>query len=179
MDHPNKRFVYDPVHSNSKQVVWRDREDDMRPIVTFPGTNILNPKDLISDLCIAVGAEHLNPRFLNAKKSIHEIRKETKLEPTLVSHSLGASINEYVGRFYPRTKQINVNKGAGLGSINRGRGIDQTDIHVACDCVSCLGYCNNCLPTGRSINICPSWRNWFRCCGVHKFDNIESIEGEI
>jgi hypothetical protein len=159
--------------------VWRDTADQNRPIVSFPGTNIWDYKDIWADFCIATATEHFNGRFQKAKKRIEELRKQCQQEPTLVSHSLGASINEYVGRFFPRIKQINVNKGAGLSSINRDRGIYQTDIRVVGDCVSCLSYCNSSF-TGRRITVFPrTIRHYFSCCGQHKFDNIEQLTEQL
>lgn len=166
---------FDPEFSNENCTVWRDTHDFNRPIVSFPGTNICNLNDLVADLYLAVGAEDSHPRFQEAKKHIELLRNESGTEPTLVSHSLGASINEYVGRFFPQVKQINVNKGAGFNTFNRPRAPNQTDINVIGDCISCLSCSNNCLPTGTSINIFPTWINVFRCFGPHRFDNLEQI----
>lgn len=160
-------------------IVWLDSKDHNRPIISFPGTDITKGRDWISDFHIATGTEHFDKRFRDAKNSIEKIRKETRMEPTLVSHSLGASINEYVGRFYPNIKQININKGAGLSSIGKPKQPNQTDIHIVGDFVSCLSYCNSCIPTGRRINLFPRRINIFRCCGQHRVDNITQLSGKL
>lgn len=178
-DYDIDNLKYDAVHSNRNQIVWRDEWDFERPVISFPGTNVCHADDIIADIYLAVGLETLHPRFTEAKKHVEELRKETGMEPTLVSHSLGAAINEYVGRFYPRVKQINVNKGAGFNTFNRPRGPFQTDIAVVGDCISCLSCTNNCLPTGHTYTIYPTWRNLFRCFGAHRFDNLEQLSEQL
>lgn len=173
------RYHIDEKHTNSHQTVWRDTKDYNRPIITFPGTNPFCLRDIISDLYVATGMEHLDLRFVDAKNCVAELRIESGMEPTLISHSLGASVNEYVGRYFPNIKQININKGAGIGSIGRNQTTQQTDIHVWGDCISCLGCCNSCVPTGTNIQIFPTINNLFCCFGSHRFDNIHQLSESI
>lgn len=138
-----KRFKIVPKYSNRNHTVYRDTKDGNRPIITFTGTNPRRLADLKSDLAIALGRESKDKRFQEAERFVKHITKKSGKNPTLVSHSLGGSLNEFAARNNENIRQINVNKGAGLGSFNRTRQRHQTDISVGGDPVSLLSFLNN------------------------------------
>jgi hypothetical protein len=62
--------------------------------INFTGTNIKNPRDIISDVALATGVQRINPQFRDRRKKTREIMREygDDKEYTLSAHSLGASI---------------------------------------------------------------------------------------
>jgi hypothetical protein len=62
--------------------------------INFTGTNIKNPRDIISDVALGTGVQRLNPQFRERRKKTREIMREygDDKEYTLSGHSLGGSI---------------------------------------------------------------------------------------
>lgn len=133
------RYKLVPRKSNRHHTVWKDTKDGNRRIINFTGTNVRKSEDLVSDLAIATGTEKYNRRFQRSRNLVEKIRKkDPSKRPTLVSHSLGGTLNEYAARGDPKIKQVNYNKGAGLGTIFRKGQKNQVDIRTRGDAVSFL-----------------------------------------
>lgn len=62
--------------------------------ISFTGTDVKNPRDLLSDVALAVGIQKANPQFRERRKKTREIMREygDDKEYTLSGHSLGGSI---------------------------------------------------------------------------------------
>lgn len=61
--------------------------------VSIKGTDIRNPKDLMSDIKLGLGFGHLDKQFKNRKKQIKEIYKDfPDVDKYITGHSLGGSI---------------------------------------------------------------------------------------
>lgn len=62
--------------------------------ISFTGTDVKNPRDLLSDAALAVGIQKANPQFRERRKKTREIMRQygDEKEYTLSGHSLGGSI---------------------------------------------------------------------------------------
>lgn len=68
-------------------------KDDGSIAVSVKGTDIRNPKDLISDIKLGLGFGHLDKQFQGRKKQIKEIyKKHPDADKYITGHSLGGSI---------------------------------------------------------------------------------------
>lgn len=62
--------------------------------ISFTGTNINSPRDILSDVALATGVQKYNPQFKERRKKTRQIMREygDDKEYTMSSHSLGSSI---------------------------------------------------------------------------------------
>lgn len=62
--------------------------------ISFTGTDVKNPRDIISDVALATGVQKINPQFKERRKKTRNIMREygDDKEYTMSSHSLGSSI---------------------------------------------------------------------------------------
>lgn len=62
--------------------------------ISFTGTDVKNPRDLLSDVALSVGIQRTNPQFKERRKKTRQIMREygDDKEYTLSGHSLGGSI---------------------------------------------------------------------------------------
>lgn len=150
-----KRFKIDKKYTNDKHTVVDDTKTGRKTVI-FKGTNPTDTRDLVSDFRILTGRESSDPRFKNSKKIVEKIRKASQREGkgsklNIVGHSLGGSLAEKSANSKKDTV-ITVNKGAGVGSINRKVGSNQTDIRSKFDIVSALSNFNKGKRTTLSSN---------------------------
>lgn len=140
----SSRFKVDKKFTNDKHTVVNDKKTGRKTII-FKGTNPKDPRDLRSDLALAVGSHKRDNRFKNSKTITQKVRKASKKEGmgsklTIVGHSLGGSLAEYSGK--KKDKIITVNKGAGINQIGKRIGKNQTDYRSKYDAVSALSIFN-------------------------------------
>jgi hypothetical protein len=96
-------------------------------------------RDLSADVAIAFGAEKYHPRFKRATKRVKLIQEENPdYELVQTGHSLGGALAQHVGKRTKSDRVVTFNKGAGLGSLFRGRAKRQTDYANVFDPVSFL-----------------------------------------
>ena len=90
-----KHFTIDQEFNEEKQKVYLDKNN--KPIIAFRGTVPTDINDLLNDAILLIGLEGFSPRFQNSveftKKVIDKYGKENI---SLVGHSLGSSIANYV-----------------------------------------------------------------------------------
>ena len=62
--------------------------------INYSGTNIRNPRDIISDVALGVGVQKINPQFTDRRRTTRSIMRQygDKKDYTLGGHSLGGSI---------------------------------------------------------------------------------------
>lgn len=62
--------------------------------ISFTGTDVKNPRDLLSDVALATGIQRTNPQFKQRRQKTRSIMREygDDKEYTLSGHSLGGSI---------------------------------------------------------------------------------------
>ena len=62
--------------------------------INYSGTNIRNPRDIISDVALGVGVQRINPQFKERRQKTRSIMRQygDKKDYTLGGHSLGGSI---------------------------------------------------------------------------------------
>jgi len=62
--------------------------------INYSGTNIRNPRDIISDVALGVGVQRINPQFKERRRTTRSIMRQygDKKDYTLGGHSLGGSI---------------------------------------------------------------------------------------
>lgn len=62
--------------------------------ISFTGTNINSPRDILSDVALATGVQKYNPQFKQRRQKTRQIMREygDDKEYTLSGHSLGGSI---------------------------------------------------------------------------------------
>lgn len=62
--------------------------------ISFTGTDVKNPRDILSDFSLSVGIQRTNPQFKERRKKTRQIMREygDDKEYTMSGHSLGSSI---------------------------------------------------------------------------------------
>ena len=66
---------------------------DNKVHINYTGTNVHNPRDLLSDVALGVGVQKLNPQFRERRHTTRQImRHHGDKDYTLSGHSLGGSI---------------------------------------------------------------------------------------
>jgi hypothetical protein len=62
--------------------------------INYSGTNINNPRDIVSDIALGTGLQKLNPQFTERRKKTREIMRSygDNKDYSLSGHSLGGSI---------------------------------------------------------------------------------------
>jgi pimeloyl-ACP methyl ester carboxylesterase len=62
--------------------------------INYSGTNIRNPRDIISDVALATGVQKINPQFTERRRTTRNIMRQygDDTDYTMSGHSLGGSI---------------------------------------------------------------------------------------
>lgn len=97
-------------------------------------------RDLSADVAIGLGLEKYHPRFKRARRTVARLQAENPdHEIVHTGHSLGGSLAQHTGKHAGgRGRVVTFNKGAGVGSLVRKRGRNQTDYVNVYDPVSAL-----------------------------------------
>jgi len=87
------RLGYQLDSKNSdKDILAATRGDNVH--INYSGTNVKNPRDILSDVALAVGLQQKNPQFTARKRKTRQIMREygDDKDYSLSGHSLGGSI---------------------------------------------------------------------------------------
>ena len=78
--------------NTNKDVLTATKGDNVH--INYSGTNIRNPRDIISDVALATGVQRINPQFRERRQKTRSIMREygDNKDYTLGGHSLGGSI---------------------------------------------------------------------------------------
>ena len=88
-------YELDPFNTD-KDVLTAKRGDNVH--INYTGTDVNNPRDILSDVALSVGLQSKNKQFSDRRKKTREIMRkydkelEGKADYTLGGHSLGSSI---------------------------------------------------------------------------------------
>lgn len=93
-------FQIIPELSSPDRVVYQhDRTKHV--VISFRGTNLKNPRDLLTDALLAMGNEEISHRFYNAEQITQKvIARYGKENVTVTGHSLGGSQAMHVSKKY-------------------------------------------------------------------------------
>lgn len=137
---PKRIFGYEILEgiNDARYVAYKN--DEIKHIVLgIRGTVPTSLYDLGSDVLIAAGKEDRSIRFNQALKLYDSLRAQYPgYKVTSASHSLGASISQFIGRRRPDHFGVTFNAGHGWGSVGRQlpRGVH---LRTGSDPVSFLG----------------------------------------
>ena len=87
------RFGYELDEANTdKDVLTAKRGNNIH--INYTGTNINSPRDIISDIALATGAQRINPQFKERRQKTRSIMRQygDDTDYTMSGHSLGGSI---------------------------------------------------------------------------------------
>jgi len=87
------RFGYELDEANTdKDVLTAKRGNNVH--INYTGTNVNSPRDIISDVALATGAQRINPQFKERRQKTREIMRQygDDKDYSLGGHSLGGSI---------------------------------------------------------------------------------------
>jgi predicted alpha/beta-fold hydrolase len=104
---------------------------------------------------------------------MEDVRKKYSAPATILGHSLGAAITEYVGG--KKDKVITVDKGVGLSGIGKTIGKNQTDIRTSNDPVSLLSNTQKNL--GKKIVI--KDKKNFNLLDAHNYKYLDKLKNKI
>ena len=77
--------------NTNKDVLTAIKGDNVH--INYSGTNIRNPRDIISDIALATGVQRINPQFRERRRTTRDImRQYGDRDFSLGGHSLGGSI---------------------------------------------------------------------------------------
>ena len=155
--------------SNAEHKVFVDRKN--RPTVAFTGSRKVG--DWGTNLLLGLGLEKYSTRFRDSKKLMEDVRKKYSAPATILGHSLGAAITEYVGG--KKDKVITVDKGVGLSGIGKTIGKNQTDIRTSNDPVSLLSNTQKNL--GKKIVI--KDKKNFNLLDAHNYKYLDKLKNKI
>ena len=88
-------YELDPFNTN-KDVLTAKRGDNIH--INYTGTDVNNPRDILSDAALAVGLQSKNKQFSDRRKKTRDIMRkydkelEGKADYSMSGHSLGGSI---------------------------------------------------------------------------------------
>ena len=87
------RIGYELDEANTdKDVLTAKRGNNIH--INYTGTNVNSPRDIISDVALATGAQRINPQFKERRQKTREIMRQygDDKDYSLGGHSLGGSI---------------------------------------------------------------------------------------
>ena len=87
------RLGYELDEANTdKDVLTAKRGNNVH--INYTGTNINSPRDIISDIALATGAQRINPQFKERRQKTRSIMRQygDDTDYTMSGHSLGGSI---------------------------------------------------------------------------------------
>ena len=87
------RLGYELDETNTdKDVLTAKRGNNIH--INYTGTNVNSPRDIISDVALATGAQRINPQFKERRQKTREIMRQygDDKDYSLGGHSLGGSI---------------------------------------------------------------------------------------
>jgi hypothetical protein len=87
------RLGYELDETNTdKDVLTAKRGNNIH--INYTGTNVNSPRDIISDVALATGAQRINPQFKERRQKTREIMRQygDDKDYSLGGHSLGSSI---------------------------------------------------------------------------------------
>ena len=127
-----KKYGYyrDNQLSNENQQVYY-KPDEKKLLVSVTGTH--NLKDVGTDAYLAVGKLKDTNRYKEAKDTLDKAKKRYGVDATIVGHSLGGSVGQYIGG--SNDKVISLDKGATIGTPTRN---NENAYRSAGDAVSLL-----------------------------------------
>lgn len=105
-------YILDEDLSSDKHKVYHDRRSK-HTVIAFKGTNILDKKDIKSDINIAISNEKNDNQFKNAEQVYEKTRSKYGDKITPTGHSLGGTKANYIANKYDK-KAIVFNPGTGL-----------------------------------------------------------------
>ena len=78
--------------NTDKDVLTAKRGNNIH--INYTGTNIRNPRDIISDVALGVGIQRINPQFKERRRTTRDIMRQygDDKDYTMSGHSLGGSI---------------------------------------------------------------------------------------
>ena len=84
-------YELDSTNTN-KDVLTAKRGNNIH--INYTGTNVNSPRDIISDVALATGAQRINPQFKERRQKTREIMRQygDDKDYSLGGHSLGGSI---------------------------------------------------------------------------------------
>ena len=84
-------YELDSANSN-KDVLTAKRGNNVH--INYTGTNINSPRDIISDIALATGAQRINPQFKERRQKTRSIMRQygDDTDYSMSGHSLGGSI---------------------------------------------------------------------------------------
>ena len=107
------RLGYDLDSANTdKDVLTAKKGNNVH--INYTGTNVNSPRDILSDVALAVGVQKANPQFIARRRKTREIMRQygDDKEYTMSGHSLGGSIAlntmEQSKSIRDRVKQVHV-----------------------------------------------------------------------
>jgi hypothetical protein len=155
--------------SNAEHKVYVDRKN--RPTVAFTGSRKVG--DWMTNALLATGLEGFSTRFRDSKKLMEDVRKKYSAPATILGHSLGGAITEYVGG--KKDKVITVDKGVGLSGVGKTIGKNQIDVRTSNDPVSILS--NTQKNIGKKIVI--KDKKNFNFLDAHNFRYLDKLKNKI
>jgi len=87
------RFGYELDETNTdKDVLTAKRGNNIH--INYTGTNVNSPRDIISDVALATGAQRINPQFKERRQKTRSIMRQygDDKDYSMSGHSLGGSI---------------------------------------------------------------------------------------
>jgi hypothetical protein len=155
--------------SNAEHKVYVDRKN--RPTVAFTGSRKVG--DWMTNALLATGLEGFSTRFRDSKKLMEDVRKKYSAPATILGHSLGGAITEYVGG--KKDKVITVDKGVGLSGVGKTIGKNQIDVRTSNDPVSLLSNTQKNL--GKKIVI--KDKKNFNFLDAHNYKYLDKLKNKI
>jgi len=124
-------YVLDESLSNGNQQVYY-RPRDKKLLFSIAGTH--NLSDVGTDLYLAGGNLKSTSRYKEAQNALEKAKNKYHTDATIVGHSLGGSVGQYIAS--PTDKVISYNKGATIGQKTRS---NETAYRSPGDLVSLFG----------------------------------------
>ena len=163
----NQGYVYDSDLSNHEHQVYFN-PNDKKLLYTIKGTNMFSPKDIGTDLYLAVGKLKDTNRFKQEKSTLEKARKKYNPSNTTVSgHSLGSSLSSYIAG--KNDKVIGLDKGATFGQKMRS---NETSYRTSGDAVSLLNANSKRMITLKN----PNFKTGFLPLDILNAHNVSNIK---